>query len=792
MIACPLVICDNGNISLSVCSHTIGTTGRVRNIASVHRTNKPLQSEHCCHIMSADASLTDKEAFYSQLGWLDAKSGSEDEITQQDLELRQRTRKFFKQALAKDKTTATSREPTANRGPHVDLTTPDERLTGLPGRSNTAPTPLSTTVINATPGSYQSKQAKRLPGRNSFIQDTPRQSPPPSAVANLRRMVTIPSSLLPTHPSSSQSIPDSSMGSRKRKHEAGVPLQDQVLRGLRFFYIQGDRKGLRKLRMEQAERHGAELTSVLADATHVIVDDDLTFEHIKDGVASVIGQDRPLIVRTHWPLDSIKEKRLLPTTSSWYRVIPDLSVPTAEDIPRDSLEVKAARNDPRRQANDPHVIPSQSEKSSAPQNENRSEVETWKDVTIPSSQPFSGDGLSRAGPASNRPTGHDYKDELSRMIEDVRKNYKDLPSLACDEDEGDKKESDSDSDSDSGSERRKPRKRVKKSQLPKPRFEDKFACSRGGTMNKSRGPNAKTVAILQQLCDYYDRINDHFRLLSYRRAINVLSMQAEKVKTADEAELLPCIGPSISRKIEEIVKTDRLQRLEHAQNDPKSQVLQLFLGIYGVGLSTASQWMAQGFETLNDLLRHAPLTPNQRIGIEHYQDLNSRIPRSEVKALGDYVKDEAARIDMDVELLIGGSYRRGADSSGDIDFIITKAGTKSSEELTPFLDRLVTNLTQKGFLTVALASHDQRSSKNRDDSGSKWHGCCVLPREASSEDSKDEHRPWRRIDFLLVYVETSPRCMISREIPHKALQLKIDALQARDRVRCRVDLFHGQ
>lgn len=703
--------------------------------------------------MSADASLTDKEAFYSQLGWLDSKSGSEDEITQQDHEVRDKTRKFFKQALARDKTTTTSREPTVDRVPHVDLTTADERMTGLSRRSNTAPTPLSTTVIKATPGSDKSKQTKRLPGSNSLIEETPRQSPPPSAVAKLRRMVTIPSSLAPTHSSPAQSIPDSSMGSRKRKHEVGVPLQDQVLRGLRFFYIQGDRKGLRKLRMEQAERYGAEVTSVLTDATHVIVDDDLTFEHIKDGVASIIGQEKPLIVRTHWPLDSIKEKRLLPTTSSWYRVIPDLPVPatsTAEEIRGDSLEVKAARNDPRRHVNDPHVTHSQSEKSSAPQNESHSEVGTGKDVTIPSSHPFSGDGLSRARPASNRPTGHDYKDELSRMIKDVQKNYKDLPSLACDEDEGAKKASGS--DSDSGSEGKKPRKRVKKAQLPKARHEDKFACSRGGTIDKSRGPNARTVAILQQLCDYYDRTNDHFRLLSYRRAINVLSMQTEKVETAEEAELLPCIGPSISSKIEEIVKTDRLQRLEHAQNDPKSQVLQLFLGIYGVGLSTASQWRAQGFRTLNDLLRHAPLTPNQRIGIEHYEDLNSRIPRSEIKALGDYVKDEAARVDKDVELLIGGSYRRGADSSGDIDFIITKAGTKSSEELTPFLDRLVTNLTQKGFLTVALASHDQRSSRNRDDSGSKWHGCCVLPREAGSEDGKDERRPWRRIDFLLVYV----------------------------------------
>lgn len=707
--------------------------------------------------MSVDATLTDKEAFYSQLGWLDAVSGSEDEIPEKDRELRDKDRKFFKQALAKDRTTAASREPTASRVPQIDLTT-DEGITGLSRRSRTAPTPVSalTTVIKATPGSDNKKQANRLSGSSSFIEDTPRQEPRPSAVATLRRRATNPPSLPSTHASAFHSTPDDSMGSRKRKHQVGVPLQDQILKGFRFFYIQGDRKGLRRLRMEQAEKYGAEVTSVLADATHVIVDDELTFGDIKDRLAPVIDQDQPLLVRTHWPLDSIKEKRLLPTTSSWYRVIPDSSTPAASaahQSSKESLEVKAARNDPNRRRQDPDVTPSQSEKSLAPQYESHPEVgmgTTDAHVTIPSSQPFSGDGASRADPTSNRPTGDDYGDELSGLIKDAQKNYKDLPSLAHDDDDEDDER---DCDSDSDSEGRKPAKRVKKSQVSKPRLEDNYTCSRGGTMDKSKGPNARTIAVLQQLHDYHDRTNDHHRAYSYRRGINTLSMQPEKVTTAEQAIQLPFIGPSISSKIEEIVKTDRLRRLEHAQNDANSQVLRLFLGIYGVGLSTANQWKAQGFRTLNDLLRHASLTPNQRIGIEHYQDLNTRIPRSEVKALGDYVKDEAARIDKDVELLIGGSYRRGADSSGDIDFIITKAGTKSSDELTPFLDVLVANLTNKGFLTAALASHSSRKSKNKkDDNGSKWHGCCVLPRAAGSEDGNDGHGPWRRIDFLLVCV----------------------------------------
>jgi DNA polymerase IV (family X) len=54
-------------------------------------------------------------------------------------------------------------------------------------------------------------------------------------------------------------------------------------------------------------------------------------------------------------------------------------------------------------------------------------------------------------------------------------------------------------------------------------------------------------------------------------------------------------------------------------------------------------------------------------------------------------------------------------------------------------------LGRKGFLVATLAAlHTHRPGK--DGPGSKWHGCCVLPKEAGGRDPL----VWRRIDFLLV------------------------------------------
>lgn len=190
----------------------------------------------------------------------------------------------------------------------------------------------------------------------------------------------------------------------------------------------------------------------------------------------------------------------------------------------------------------------------------------------------------------------------------------------------------------------------------------------------------------------------------------------------------------MAKKIEEIALTDCLRRLENAALGPSDRVLQNFMNIYGVGLDQGWKWVLQGHKTFEDLTRHAHLTENQRLGIEHYEDFLTRIPREEVTALGDIVKTNSDVVDPRVEVMFGGSYRRGASSSGDIDCLLTKSGTSSSKDLLPYLNRLVARLTEIGFLVAALAVSSE--------TGSKWHGCCVLP---------GSPKPiWRRIDFLLV------------------------------------------
>jgi DNA polymerase IV len=248
-------------------------------------------------------------------------------------------------------------------------------------------------------------------------------------------------------------------------------------------------------------------------------------------------------------------------------------------------------------------------------------------------------------------------------------------------------------------------------------------------------PNARTVEILNEMAKYYDRMHDNWRTVAYRKAISALKKHPVHIVTKEEALKINGIGERLATKIEEIAYTNRLRRLESTMDDPADKIMQTFMQIYGVGHRQASTWFNAGFKTIDDLKASAKLTDNQRIGIDHFEDFNRRIPRDEVAEHHNIVQRAAQEVDPTLEATVMGSYRRGATSSGDIDILITKKNGTAAAVHDAFVSRLLPKLFEFKFLKVGLATTSQH-----DVNGSKWHGASALP----------DSPVWRRIDFLLV------------------------------------------
>lgn len=344
-----------------------------------------------------------------------------------------------------------------------------------------------------------------------------------------------------------------------------------------------------------------------------------------------------------------------------------------------------------------------------------------------------------------------YNDALSQAIREAKA----IAHLPLDDEEDDQtvpsNSGDDDSGPDTDDESPKPKRNPSKSKFlpttsrassskntgPPTLNKSIFQCMNPEKTNSSasQNPNFKTIQILEEMGRYYDQMQDSWRTLAYRRAVTTLRKQTTtKICTREQALALPFIGSRLAEKIEEIVLTDRLRRLDSTKDDPLNKTLRLFLGIYGAGLSQSHKWLQAGHRTLSDLVANAHLTPSQKIGIERYTDFASRIPRDEVTAHGNFVRDELHKIDPGFDVHIMGSYRRGAKDSGDIDLIITKPNTSLFTLRTVIFQTLVPKLYALDFLKVSLAT----SSRHSD--GTKWHGASCLPGSTI----------WRRLDLLLV------------------------------------------
>jgi DNA polymerase lambda len=123
------------------------------------------------------------------------------------------------------------------------------------------------------------------------------------------------------------------------------------------------------------------------------------------------------------------------------------------------------------------------------------------------------------------------------------------------------------------------------------------------------------------------------------------------------------------------------------------------------------------------------LSEQQKIGLKHYDDFLTKIPRNEVRRIEETVVTEVHRLLPRATALACGSYRRGKDKSGDCDILITDP----EEEECGILPQLLENLHKSGFLTDDL-THVYGHKMGRCDS---YMGVCRL----------ESHLPYRRLDI---------------------------------------------
>ncbi|BGP30424.1 hypothetical protein JCM10296v2_002178 [Rhodotorula toruloides] len=295
--------------------------------------------------------------------------------------------------------------------------------------------------------------------------------------------------------------------------------------------------------------------------------------------------------------------------------------------------------------------------------------------------------------------------------------------------------------SDEEKEEFNPRKRVQRNY--------RYACDDLEENRATRdGPNEPVAFQLEKLADLQSTTTekDQFRQRSYKQAANKLRTCPTKVTRFDQLVKLHGIGDKMANKIIEILRTGTHRRLTTFQTE-REKTVKLFCGIYGVGQAKAADLYDKGARSV-EMIRRDPARFGAEllhIGLKYYEDLLERIPRDEVTELYGHAKRIAYKIDPKLQVWCMGSYRRGAETCGDIDLIITRDPSDGKTH-----EGAVQKLW-KGLVAEKMVRHELTVPEDWRSLDALVHGLIRLPKPGAK---------MRRIDVLGVPFDEIPAAMI--------------------------------
>jgi DNA polymerase/3'-5' exonuclease PolX len=204
-----------------------------------------------------------------------------------------------------------------------------------------------------------------------------------------------------------------------------------------------------------------------------------------------------------------------------------------------------------------------------------------------------------------------------------------------------------------------------------------------------------------------------FRARAYQRAAAQIKTLPFKVEAVEQIKELSAVGRNMLEHIDEILRVGFDRREVSLAEDAYTSATTELTGIFGIGPTRASELYRLGIRRVEELVSREGeltelaqkerygLTVANRIGLRHFYDFKERIPRAECEEILDAVRAAVRALWPHKGLLVEmtGSYRRGAETCGDVDLLISPPSAKDD---VPNLELLVDRLRDHKLMIAAL------------------------------------------------------------------------------------------
>ena len=205
------------------------------------------------------------------------------------------------------------------------------------------------------------------------------------------------------------------------------------------------------------------------------------------------------------------------------------------------------------------------------------------------------------------------------------------------------------------------------------------------TLKLNKRYNEEFIELMEKLSSIMLKQGEPFRARAYQKAQETIMSYPNDITIPSDLKGLPGIGSTIMDKLEEYIKTGTLRILEREKTNP----INIIGEVYGIGPVKAKELVDKGITSISQLRQNQQLLNDvQKVGLKYYEDILERIPRSEIEHFEKIFEtnfNEVKKSNSD-KFEIVGSYRRGAESSGDIDVIITGENGSISKA---FVDKML-------------------------------------------------------------------------------------------------------
>ncbi|KAN0047825.1 hypothetical protein ACTA71_002212 [Dictyostelium dimigraforme] len=245
-----------------------------------------------------------------------------------------------------------------------------------------------------------------------------------------------------------------------------------------------------------------------------------------------------------------------------------------------------------------------------------------------------------------------------------------------------------------------------------------LAISTGGNKNQ------KLTDILTELSIFEKNKGLTHKYSAYRKAVQSIRAHPKEITSGIEAQKLDGVGKKIAKKIQEIIDTGELKKLNNQLKDETLTSIGEISKISGIGPKAAQKFFDEGIKSIKDLEKIKDrLTHHQQMGLKYFNEIEQKVPRKEIEQFEELVRKALLKIDKKIIYQTCGSL----PSSGDVDILLSHPNytlkMKDKKETFHIVEKLVDSLKKSGIIIDDLSLGPL-----------KYMGICKLPSNIKLDD----------------------------------------------------------